>query len=46
MQDLSSLTRDQSCAPCNGKAESQPLGHQGSLWDLVFLYGGVFLLVP
>ena len=46
MRDLSSLARDQTCAPCNGNDESQPLGHQGNLWDLVFLYGGVFLLTP
>ena len=28
MQSFSSLTRDQTYAPCNGSAESQPLGHQ------------------
>ena len=30
MQDLSSLTRDQTCAPCSGSVESQPLNHQGN----------------
>ena len=31
-QDLSSLTRDQTSAPCNGSAESYPLDCQGSPW--------------
>ena len=30
MQDLSSLTRDQTHAPCSGSAKSSPLDHQGS----------------
>ena len=30
MQDLSSPTRDQTHAPCNGSTESQSLDHQGS----------------
>ena len=30
MWDLSSLTRDQTCAPCSGSAESEPLDRQGS----------------
>ena len=31
--DLSSLTRDETHAPCIGSMESEPLGHQGSsLW--------------
>ena len=30
MWDLSSLTRDQTRAPCIGSAESSPLDHQGS----------------
>ena len=30
MWDLSSLTRDRTCAPCIGSAESQLLDHQGS----------------
>ena len=29
MRDLSSPTRDRTCAPFNGSAESQPLGNQG-----------------
>ena len=29
--DLSSLTRDGTCAPCSGSTESQPLDHQGRL---------------
>ena len=29
MQDLSSLTRDQTHAPCNGSKQSQSLGYQG-----------------
>ena len=37
MQDLSSLTRDQTHAPCSGSVESQPLDHQGnpkaSVWQ-------------
>ena len=30
MQDLSSLTREQTQAPCIGSVESQPLDHQAS----------------
>ena len=30
MWDLSSLTRDQTYAPCSGSMESSPLNHQGS----------------
>ena len=30
MWDLSSLTRDQTCAPCIGSADSKPLDDQGS----------------
>ena len=30
MRDLSSLTRDQTHAPCVGSTESQPLDRQGS----------------
>ena len=37
MQDLSSLTRDQTQAPCIGSVESQPLDHQGSP-DVSLLY--------
>ena len=29
-QDLSSPIRDQTCTPCSGSTESQPLDHQGS----------------
>ena len=28
LQNLSSLTRDGTCAPCRGSTESYPLGHQ------------------
>ena len=28
LRELSSLTRDQTCTLCNGKAESYPLDHQ------------------
>ena len=37
MQDLSSLSRDQTQAPCSGSPESYPPDHQGSPWSLVFL---------
>lgn len=30
VRDLRSLTRDRTCTPCSGSAESQPLDHQGS----------------
>ena len=30
MWDLSSLTKDETCTPCIGNAESKPLDHQGS----------------
>ena len=30
MWDPCSLSRDQTCTPCIGSTESQPLGHQGS----------------
>ena len=29
LQDLSSLSRDWTCAPCRESTESYPLGHQG-----------------
>ena len=31
--DLSSLTKDQTCAPCIGNVESYPLDHFGSPMD-------------
>ena len=31
--DLSSLTKDWTCAPCNGSMECKPLGCQEILWD-------------
>ena len=36
--DLSSLTRDQTRAPCVGSTTSQPLNHQGSPRALVLMY--------
>ena len=37
MQDLSSLTRDWTCAPCSGSVASSPLEHQGSPLGQMFL---------
>ena len=44
MWDLSSPTRDQSCVPCIGSTQSQPLDCQGSPGGYVFLrqYAGSF----
>ena len=41
LQDLSSLTRDWTCSPCSGGAESQPLNCQGIPWNytLNFIFG-------
>ena len=33
MRDLSSLTRDRTCAHCSGSTDSYPLNHQGSLCE-------------
>ena len=37
MQDLSSLTRDRTSAPCSGSVASSPLEHQGSPLGQMFL---------
>ena len=37
MGDLSSLTRDQTRAPCSGSLESQPLDRQGSPYILTIV---------
>ena len=39
------LTRDQTQAPCNGRVEPQPLGHQGSPVPLAFLPASVLKAV-
>ena len=40
MWNLSSLTRDRICAPCNESSESYPLDHQGSPWESRSEYRG------
>ena len=41
MKDLSSLTREWTCAPCIGSKESQPLDHHGSLSRVLFITAAV-----
>ena len=36
LRNLSSLTRDRTCAPCSGSTESKPLDFQGSLRMVLF----------
>ena len=36
MQDLSSPTRDGTCAPCSGSSESKPLDRQGIRAQYIF----------
>ena len=52
MQNLSSLTRDWTCAPCGGSIESQPLDHQGSPsltefpnWEIICVHHNALLLI-
>ena len=52
MQNLSSLTRDWTCAPCGGSVESQPLDHQGSPsltefpnWEIICVHHNALLLI-
>ena len=52
MQNLSSLTRNWTCAPCGGSIESQPLDHQGSPsltefpnWEIICVHHNALLLI-
>ena len=38
MQDLSSLIKDQTHAPCRGRTEFKPLDHQGSPEPFIFAF--------
>ena len=45
MWNLSSLTRERTCAPCLGNVEYQPLDSQGSPLPPFFLKGSEFKLI-
>ena len=42
-QDLTSPTRDGTCAPCSGSTKSQPLDCQGIPY---FIYSSVYMSIP